>query len=267
MPDGSVSGSVIQRAFVGATTPATLFAASVPVSELGGYFFHNDDFKNLVAEVLALPPNVLLDESDYRNLSKQLINLFTPADESKPEMFWSEWNRRAQLIAEEMQSEKSIIETFAEHSIALMIAKERDASYPLLISPFIAEQLSGRFDLSDETAFSTGAACLNAAIQRTRRTVEFTNDVLRYDLPYGQSPSAKSDSLLKLLETGKKMCLAPMAAGAALGVTQLTQTQYIAAVLSVGTGSLMTLILLGSVSVGSILVSRVAQGRSRSRRA
>jgi hypothetical protein len=42
----------------------------------------------------------------------------------------------------------------------------------------------------------------------------------------------------------------------------LSQGQYVAATLSVGAGSVMTLILLGSVAVGSLLVQRVAQMRA-----
>ena len=89
------------------------------------------------------------------------------------------------------------------------------------------------------------------------------NAILEYDLPIGNSPKASSDSLLKLLDTGKKMCLAPMAAGAPYGIAQLSQGLYLAAILTVGAGSAMTLILLGSVSVGSLLVQRVAQMRNR----
>jgi hypothetical protein len=59
------------------------------------------------------------------------------------------------------------------------------------------------------------------------------------------------------------MCLAPLAAGGTLGVGQLGQGQYVAALLSVGTGSAMTLILLGTVAVGSLLIRRVAQQRDR----
>ena len=59
------------------------------------------------------------------------------------------------------------------------------------------------------------------------------------------------------------MCLAPMVAAGTLGVGQLTQGQFVAAILTVGTGSVMSLILLGSVAVGSLLVARVAQSRGR----
>jgi len=115
---------------------------------------------------------------------------------------------------------------------------------------------------TDETAFVTGITCFNARLQRSRRTADFTKSVLDYDLPVGNSPRASSDSLLKLLDSGKKMCLAPMAAGGTYGIAQLSQGQYVAAILSVSAGSAMTLILLGSVAVGSLLVQRIAQIRN-----
>ena len=57
------------------------------------------------------------------------------------------------------------------------------------------------------------------------------------------------------------MCLAPLAAGGAIGIGQLGTGSYVAALLTVGTGSAMTLVLLGTVAVGYMLVNRVAQQR------
>jgi len=68
-----------------------------------------------------------------------------------------------------------------------------------------------------------------------------------------------TDSLLKLLDSGRKTCLAPIAAGGTLGVAHLSQGHYAAAILSVSTGAAMTLILLGSIAVGSLLAARLAQ--------
>jgi hypothetical protein len=75
-----------------------------------------------------------------------------------------------------------------------------------------------------------------------------------------------SDSLRNLLDGGKKICLAPMAAGGTLGIAQLGQGQYLAAILSVSAGSAMTLILLGSMAVGSLLVASLTQRRGRGRK-
>lgn len=108
-----------------------------------------------------------------------------------------------------------------------------------------------------------GLSCLTARLSRTEKVKNFTSALMTYDIPLGQSPSTQSDSLLKLLESGKKMCLAPLVAGGTLGVGQLGQGQYVAALLSVGTGSAMTLVLLGTVAIGAILIQRVAQERAR----
>jgi hypothetical protein len=164
----------------------------------------------------------------------------------------------------EVQSNESPIRLFAEHSIALMVSGERSPFWPG--APVLPEDLRHDLELeTDDTAFAVGVACLGARLQRSARTTAFTNAVLGYDLPFGNSPRASSDSLLKLLNGGRKMCLAPLAAGGTIGVTQLAQGQYVAAILSVSTGSVMTLILLGSVAVGSLLVRRVAQVRGDAR--
>jgi hypothetical protein len=156
---------------------------------------------------------------------------------------------------------------FAEHSIALMISGEGGPSPYWFGIPLPEEFRQNRNLEIDETAFTTGMACFNARLRRSRRTADFTRSVLEYDIPFGNSPRASSDSLLKLLDSGKKMCLAPMAAGGTFGIAQLSHGQYVAAILSVTAGSTMTLILLGSVAVGSLLVQRVAQMRNRDKQA
>ncbi len=72
-----------------------------------------------------------------------------------------------------------------------------------------------------------------------------------------------TDSLLKLLASGRKMCLAPIAAGGAVGVGQLSQGRCAAAILSASTGVAMTLILLGGIALGSLLVTRLTQRKKR----
>lgn len=267
-----VSGSVIQRTFVGARVPDVLFAASVPVSELGvkcAPEMETGDFRRIVAELLATPSNALLDEAQYQDLVGKLARLNWPRRWLRfaPDPVWEdslfEWDSRHQEVLKEMGRNERPIRIFAEHSLALILATDRKDWSSWYGLPLPQKYLSRRLEIeADDTALHTGIACFNATIQRPQGTADFTKAVLEYDLPFGNSPRASSDSLLRLLDSGKKMCLAPMAAGGVFGVTQLTQGQYVAAILSVGTGSLMTLILLGSVAVGSLLVARVAQRQS-----
>jgi hypothetical protein len=69
----------------------------------------------------------------------------------------------------------------------------------------------------------------------------------------------KTDALSKLLDNAKKLWLAPIAAGGALGVAQLGQGRYGTAILSVSTGVAMSLIILGGIVLGSVLVARLAR--------
>lgn len=272
MPDRIVSGSVIQRTFVGSDLPAALFAASVPVSEIASVsrIESDADIKRLIAEVLAVPSNSLLDDAEYRTLVRKLASQNRRRSWLRYEPFFEDlffaWERREKELFGESQSNERPIRMFAEHSIGLMVAGERGLT-PYWFGVLPAEELRQSLKLeTDETAFTTGLACFNARLQRSQRTADFTKSVLEYDLPIGNSPRASSDSLLKLLDSGKKMCLAPMAAGGTYGIAQLSQGQYIAAILSVSAGSAMTLILLGSVAVGSLLVQRVAQMRNQDNR-
>ncbi|HYT04123.1 MAG TPA: hypothetical protein VEM13_04505 [Gemmatimonadales bacterium] len=268
MPERTVSGSVIERALVGRELPVALYAASVPLDEIGGNSRPDEDdadgFKRLVGETLALPSNVLLDEEQYNKVAVRVLGgdqlgawyRYAPLGKD-----WAiAWEAREREVRAQVELKERPLQMFAEHAIALMVSGH-PATFPYLLSvPAPPDDLRRTLDLeTDETAFTTGLACLAARLQRSRRAAEFTETVLEYELPFGNSPRTSSDSLLKLLDAGRKMCLAPLGAGGTVGVTQLLQGQYIAAILSVGTGSVMTLILLGSVAVGSLLVSRLAR--------
>ncbi len=273
MPDEIITGSVIERTFVGRDLPVALFAASVPLDDVAAKPLLERDsagFRDLVAEVVAVPANGLLDESQYKTLINKMAgrNWFSPGRWMRylPHPLWEEWSSawesREMELLKEMESSQWPFRVFAEHSIALIVSNDWALTPYWFGLPFPPEEFRRGLGLeTDETAFATGVACLNARLQRSERTRDFTNAVLQYDLPFGKSPRVSSDSLLKLLDTGKKMCLAPIAAGGTLGIAQLGQGQYIAAILSVGAGSIMTLILLSSVAVGSLLVARVAQRR------
>jgi len=73
---------------------------------------------------------------------------------------------------------------------------------------------------------------------------------------------ASSDSLLRLLDTGKKMCLLPVGAGGTVGIGLLLgQGHYESAILAVATGATMSLILLSCVAFGSMIVQWAVRGR------
>ncbi len=126
--------------------------------------------------------------------------------------------------------------------------------------PLREERISSRFELHDD-AFHLALSCLSSRLQKRRDVQVFYDEMLTYDIPLGQSPESKGDSLLKLLETSKKVCIAPLALGGAQGINLLAQGNYVAALLTTGTAGVMTLVLIGTVSVGSIIVQRVAQRR------
>jgi len=86
-------------------------------------------------------------------------------------------------------------------------------------------------------------------------------DLEYYDIPTGQNPKTQSDSLLKLIESGKKLCLAPIVAAGTMGISQLGQGAYVAALLTVGTGSAMTIVLIGTLAVGDVLVRHMIHNR------
>ena len=93
--------------------------------------------------------------------------------------------------------------------------------------------------------------------------MDVVKELYDYDIPLGQSPQTNSNSLLTLIENGKNMCLAPMVAAGGLGIFQLNQGDFVTALITVGTGSVMTLVLVGTLSVSDLLVRHMITRRPK----
>ena len=76
---------------------------------------------------------------------------------------------------------------------------------------------------------TAGIQCITARALLSLETRVFIEEVYRYEIPLGQSPTVKGDSLLQLLETSRKFCVAPLALGGAQAVNLLEQGNYVAA--------------------------------------
>jgi len=76
-------------------------------------------------------------------------------------------------------------------------------------------------------------------------------------------PDAQSDSLLRLIETGKKMCLAPLVAGGGIGVELLAKGSYFEAICCLTSGAVMTLISIATLSGADLLVRYGLKKRPR----
>jgi hypothetical protein len=271
-----IGATVIQRSFIPSGLAKVLHIVTAPLSEI---VFNSDKIdddtllRSLTAEILGIPSSILIDERQYMELRRIVLDGQRGGPYRNLGPFWEEiqyfWFRQMRSGREETatHSDAPLIR-FAEDVIALLASPSSQWN---VTPPWFQfdEQWLREFSIEmketdvDSEAVSAGLACLSASVLRPSKVRYFTTDLMRYEIPLGQSPSTQSDSLLKLLETGRKMCLAPLVAGGTLGVGNLGQGQYVAALLSVGTGSAMTLILLGTVAVGSLLVNRVAQKRSR----
>jgi len=185
--------------------------------------------------------------------------------------FYDQWySRLAEVDSSYGQPlNRQPIVTFAEDIISLLTTpiNEIDSLPQLMFTRRLVSDITEmlRHMEMDEDGVVMGLKCLTARMNRTEKVRNFSSALMRYDIPLGQSPETKSDSLLRLLENGKTMCLAPLAVGGTLGAGQLQQGQYVAALLSTLEGSAITLIMLGTMAIGSLLISRVAQQRSRRR--
>jgi hypothetical protein len=260
-------GSVMQVSLIPAELGMVLNIASAPVSELLGRQPDEpqDNLRSLTAATLGMPAASIIDELQYQQLLTTLeARELPPGSSSREEHELLQDVRR--LATLRRSEELPPVRALGVDAIALLATPERmfwsSAAADLLVgrtyrdsSPF-AEKVN----LNTE-GLQAGLSCLFAGANPEPRVHSFVNSSLHYDIPWSASPKAHSDSLLKLFDSGKKMVLAPLVAAGTLGITQLGQGAYVAALLTVGAGSAMTLILIGTVAVGDLLVRRLAGHR------
>jgi hypothetical protein len=271
-----IGGSIIQRSFISKELSSVINVASVPVKEIVKNIneVENKDFlKSFLAGLIGIPKNSVLDEIDY----KMILNAFTENGVRRyfkylphpfVDKYYYYWDEYLNNSIQSINFDDNDIVRMTRDFLILTTSPTNFpyANYPFLVPPsepilfsIIRRELF-KNNIYEE-AIMTGMNCLTSRIGRIERTDNFINVIFDSDIPLGQSPKTNSDSLLKLLETGKKACLAPLGAGGVYGITQLTQGQYLAALLTVGTGSAMTLILIGTMAVGSLLIKKIAEGR------
>lgn len=252
-----IGGTVIQRSFVGREATNVVHIATVPVSELG---LENASLEIIVADTLGIPRHSLLDAEAYADVVELLRRY--PQDYFFPYFEHPRLHRYFKRLHDLLREDNAPAGLF--NDFVSVAGDASNVSLPLMpFFSFPTTDLASQLELSPQ-ALSAALRCIAARAGRTSQAEHFLNEIYRYDIPLGQSPKVKSDSLLQLLDTSKKVCIAPLAIGGAHAVSQLTQGSYVAALLTTGTAGVMTLVLIGTVSVGALIVQRVAQARARS---
>ena len=266
-----IGGSVIQRSFIPAGLGVTINIATVPFAELcagRGGDGQEIDLRQVTAEILGLPSNLVLDDSEYGRIVRSVAHDGL-LESRRAHPFWHEfWYEEYRELREgsrnRLGENTPALVTFAKDSLMLIAGGASPyAQLPLFWGGPRSQQefgSGGELGRSSE-AVRVGLSCLIAATTAEAKVRGFVDELTTYDIPSGQSPKTESDSLLRLIETGKKICLAPLAAAGALGVTQLGQGGGLQPILTVATGSAMTLILVSTLSVSDLVVRYLMQRR------
>jgi hypothetical protein len=252
-----VGGTVIQRSFIGREAANIIHIATVPVSELG---ISSEDPERILAEVLGIPASNVLDGDNYRNVILHLRDYQPDSDYFFPYGRGPGFYRSVHRLFKIPQSEGSPLELFTDFLAA--IGEPDGANGRQLFWFFPCQELSQEIEVNPQ-ALILALQCIGSRANRSSQSEEFIHEVLGYDIPMGKSPKVESDNLLQLLETSRKFCVAPLALGGAQAVTQLAQGNHVAAIFTTGTAGVMTLVLIGTVSVGALIVQRVAQSRAK----
>ena len=277
-----IGGTVIQRSFVPRGLGTVLSIATVPLSEMypSSKFSHTKIpdrlLTDVTSEILGIPRETIIDDDQYRQLARFLRDpdfprRFRLGRRSIPwHILYEDYLEFLSDLPESRRrpSDESTRGQFSTDALCLLASSSPDWSvygFPILGYPaarhFLDHPDLRELGLSSE-AFRAGISCFFSGLAAEPKVVDAVSEIQQYDIPTGQSPRATSDSLLKLIDTGKKMCLAPMVTAGALGITQLGQGSYVTALLTVGTGSAMTLVLVGTLAVSDLLVRRMISIRS-----
>ena len=247
----TIGGTVIQRSFVGRGVPNVIHIATVPLDEIGS---SNTDLQNLLSEILGVPSESVLSISDYSQVLRGLEMI--PSDSVYREETGPFWRYQMSRILEASTREMDN-QRFLGDFVSLVTSSASASA----LTAFYRDWLP-TLTVSDD-ALDVALSCISSVLNRRRTVDAFYEEMLSYDIPLGQSPQTRGDSLLTLLQTARNFCIAPLAAGGTQAITQLSQGNYVGALLTTGTASVMTLVLIGTVSVGSLIVQRVAQTRTR----
>jgi hypothetical protein len=193
---GNIGGTVIQRSFVASGIPRVIHIASVPASDLG---VTNLSLEEIVAETLGVPCSSALTAEQYADLANYLATFV-----SLPAGFGP-------------LSESGTASSFTEAYVSLLTPHFYVTGYPLM--DFARDsRLREQVELPVET-LHTALACLSARVSKTPEVDAFLKELLTYEIPIGQSPEVKGDSLLRILETTKSACVAPLLVGGSYGLT------------------------------------------------
>lgn len=242
----TVAGTVSQRAFVSRQRSSVINVASVSLKDLA---IHSDDVRDIVAQLLGVPRKTVVDQDGYDYVLRELPS---------PEVLVAPWwpvSIDPDTFARPISPAR-----FFEDFMAIVTTPA--PLPPVVYYGYSAEAIPKMTDINAEGVY-IGLQCAAGRLFKYSDIDAFTREILAHDIPLGQSPEIKSDSLLQLLETSRQFCIAPLVFSAKDAVSQLTSGDYVGALCTTATAGAMTLILIGTVSVGTLMVHRVAQLRSR----
>ena len=279
-----VHGSVIQRSIIPEGLGAVLNIATVPISELDKTFLDsnsNENFRRLAGQVLGIPNESILDEKQYSQLTGFLRDghiweemSMRARDPITHEMFhyfyryWRDFEKYDEGQKRKATYPDQHTALLGYHSLSFMMSPisytGMNWPFPFPFLPYLKRDRSNllkELDITEE-ALQLGISCYFSSLSTGDRVLRFTKRAGNYDIPSGQSPATRSDNLKKLIETSKKVCIAPLAVGGTTAISQLSQGNYVSALLATGTASAMTLILIGTISVADYLVHYLLHKRN-----
>ncbi len=260
-PSKAVRGSVMQRTLIPEGLSVVLNVSTVPLAEIAEERKGEEvRLRPLLAQILGISETAILESDTYESLCETLSEGRFFTKRPFPHDWPYYWDYYQQLLSQRGQRFKigsGAPGLLASDALALMVRPPTAGAGLFVPLTWDAESLGA----SDEEV-DLALRCYGLGVRENRRVLDFVASIGEYEIPSGQSPATKSDSLLRLIEGSRAVCLAPLVGGGAVGVTQLNQGHLVLALQTTCTAAAMSLILIGTISVADYLVHHVLHRRT-----
>lgn len=233
-----IKSTVIERSMLGQNAEhiSTIFyVASLAIPEFGITCVEPE---GILAEVLGIPVADILDEASYRKIMQMLTDY--PGEYLFP--YWGriDLNRCADRFYDSLREKTTPVELFIDFLAIVSAPQSATDGFAQLSQIADIEDL----ELSEEI-LSAATQCLRA---RARRSMLSEGSLDAMD-----GAAFEALKLQQLIDTSSRFYSAPLGSGGA---------QHVAAVLTTGADGVLTLTMIGTVSMAARMMQKLAQANN-----
>jgi hypothetical protein len=271
-----ILGSTITRVLVPRNLPTMLSVTTVSADILAQT---GRSLKQLTSELTGAPMSQVISEAEYRKITSLLSS----------EEFWAKLEEKSNVdpwpTLAPSRSPGLKYFSYLKNNVFPRVKKSANETGSVgltndcIVSELSSDRRSGQTPFSPQPSWGFGvsetlaefevepasfyvastiwfdALAAGAAVQAVMPSLD------RYEIPYGQSPKAKSDTLGTLLRSAKSSAVAPLLTSSAYATTAIQGAHYLTALKCEVAGAAATLIFIGTISVAELIIAKLSSLR------